>query len=442
MSVLTYNGITLAYNSTTYFRQEAVYEEVGGVDRMLTRYDITCQSVINSNYLSSIASNLLVNGQPGTDNAALIMNAIREKLLKPRRALSFTFNGVDIIPISPATFKRLDAKNGPQPRYCDIIQFNNSTFMISFAITAHYWENNVVNISANPVVKNNPGNPVLFNRWSERVSIDNCNYTTRTRQGKYGIRSDNVEGKTADSFRSDMAVLGVPEGFLRHSSDYAISPDGLILEYSIVDKEVYKKPPVPAFEAEGEYVETSSRGDGKRFGEVRVRLKGDKGAIATQSNLVYVCMAVCSTKLDIVGAPLTVEALQDPREKGVLEYAALKVGMYENWVECHMRAMIPPLNRKLKGVVIGRKAQVFTPLSDGQQAVLKPAYLDRGTASLLLQTASYYDPNLKQKLGAATPQDLVFPNNQFTPNASQRNRMAGPRPGEGGTTAEVGQDQV
>jgi hypothetical protein len=81
------------------------------------------------------------------------------------------------------------------------------------------------------------------------VQIDKFMASTRTRSGTFIIRSDNAERITADQIRTQMAVLGVPNGFQRESATYTQSTDGLSIKYDIVDKEYFKAPPQDAFEA-------------------------------------------------------------------------------------------------------------------------------------------------------------------------------------------------
>lgn len=406
MSLVSYNGIVFPYANITQFDQSAVYDDMGETDFFLTRFEIRLNAVINSDYMSLLAPTLSPDRQPVTDIAADIMNVVRKPLMTPRKTLSVKFNGVELIPGSgldnPATRGTVDASNGPQPQSCTIVPLTNKTFLVSYHIIAHYWENNLsLGITA-PFVSNRTGNDVLFNRWSETVEVDNANYTTRTRTGKYRIRSDNADGFQADQLRSRMAVVGVPAGFNRASSQYTISPDGLAISYNVVDKEVFKNPPQTAFTADGEYTETATRFDAKRFGDVWVDLRGSK--TTDQAKLLETAILICTAKLDINGAPLVVQG-GDRRKPGILESAEAKVWMYDNRVRCHMRAWIDPRNRRINGVLFLRNAAVSTPFSDPQGFAQTPNYLDRGTAGLLLQAAKYYDPSLRNtQLGTGTLQ--------------------------------------
>ncbi len=205
MSLLTYNSVTLPYPITTRFSQDAVYDE-SNTDRTLTKIDITVQSIITQDYLPIVCPDLPRFVPLGT-NAAGIMSVIRSQLLQSRKDLSFTFNGVQLLPQKAGVTGTVDAKNGPIPQSCHVTELNNNTFLITFHIIAHYIENNLIGIHS---LTNQDGNAVMTNRWEESVEINNLNMTVRTRAGSFSIRSDNDFGFTADRFRSQMAIVGIP----------------------------------------------------------------------------------------------------------------------------------------------------------------------------------------------------------------------------------------
>lgn len=388
MSTLRYNNITLPYVVMNDYTQEATYDDMGGTGFYLTRFDITCQTVLNSAYLRDIAPDLLSAGNPVTTNAADIMDAIRSRLLQPRKLLSIKTNGVELIPKVATNTGTVDSRNGPQPQSCVIVQLTNVTFLCVYHIVAYYWEKTDVDPNGSPIVRNLPANTVLYNRWSETADIDNCNYTKRTREGKIIIRSDNRQGIIADQVREQMAVLGVFKGFIRESAQYTVAPDGLALQYRIVDREVFKKPPVPAFEASGEYVENTTRAGAVRYGSVRVRLKGQK--TTDQAQLIVTAVNVGMSKLNLNGA------------RNILESASVYVDLYDNVVEFNARMMFKPgtkgsAKRRIKGcaTLAAGDEMTKTPFSDGEPFYL-PEPMTRGTAGLLLQAAAYYDPNLLQ----------------------------------------------
>lgn len=408
MSLFVYNGVTLPYLLTTQFRQEAVYDP-SQTDWHLIRLDLTVQFLLNVNYLDIIVANPEDEDPvqfPGNmDNAAQIMALLRARLLRPRRQLRMTFNGIDLIPSTSGNRGHVDAKNGPQPQHCNPIQLSNETFLVEYRIVAHYFQNRGISLDPNTY---EPRAVLLYNRWSETADIDSRNFTTRTREGTYAIRSDNKPGKIADEIRADMAMLGVPDGFNRVSSHYTVTPDGLAIQYRVVDRELFKQPPSPAYEADGSYTETTPyRGGTVRFGEVRVHLKGAKDT--DQGKLIKTAVAVAASKLLIAGAERS-----STQGIGLLDYSSITQQLYENEVEVRLRAQLAPRVSSIAGTVFGGPAiaalnakartngiagvnfnnMARTPFSDGVTNY-KPQYPIRGTAGYLLQAAAYYDPSLR-----------------------------------------------
>ncbi len=401
MSKIRYGGVTIPYAFTTSFRQEAVYDELGGTDYYVTRFTIECQGILNTAYIAEICPDLVIQaGMDFTDNAGDLMNIIRKRLLKPRQDLSITVNGVELIPKITGLPGTVDSQNGPKPQHCTITPLTTKTFLLTYEIQAEYWECPNIQPSSTPIVQNSPGGPVLFNRWSERVEIDGRNFSTRVREGVFAIRSDNSEGKLADELRTQLAVVGVPNGFLRERSDYTVDPSGLRISYRTVDREVYLLPPFPAYEAEGEYIETSTRmgNTPSRVGEVRVRLKADR--ITNRARLL-------ETAIQVAGSKLVNREFANGAFLGTLQQAVVKMELYDNDVECRMRALLNPQSDPTGK---GRKEQTWgfrldriaeTPYPNGPN---QPLYFPRGEISILLQAAAYHDPCLQAQLSCETGQ--------------------------------------
>jgi hypothetical protein len=385
MSVFTYNSVTLPYCYTTQLSQEAVGDE-SDTDFTYTKFTIGLEAIISASYLAVIYQSLVQNGVPVTSNPADIMNVVRSLLLQRRKPLSFKVNGVEQIPqIVSGNKGAVDARNGPIPRECRILQLNSTTFIISYRIEAHYWENFTIG-NGSPVVRaNNAGNPVISNRWEEQVSIDNCNRTTRTRRGKYVIRSDNVQGFLADQIRSGMAVLGIPSGFLRKQANYTIDPTGLGIQYEIVDEEQFKMPPRPAFEADGRYVETVSNMT-YRTGMVMVHLKADNRT--NQVDIAKTAIIVGCQRLRNGGA---IGPGVGTKISMILE-ASIDIPMYRNEATFKCVVLFSPTDVGFNNIKAFTQVSTLTPQSD--LVSYTPAYLDRGSASFLLQAANYYDPSI------------------------------------------------
>jgi hypothetical protein len=390
-SKLTYNGITLPFCDTQTFQQSAVRED-SDTDWYMTRFDIVVNCVVSADFLALVAPDLLNNETPRTTNAAEIMGVVRSRLLQHRKGLSFTFNGVELLPKKADVQGTVDASNGPKPNFCNVIQMNTACFLVQFSITAHYWEFNEITPGGATIRTNKHGGEVLYHRWSEKVSIDPSNYTRRAREGRIVIRSDNVSSAQADAIRLKMCVLGVPRGWVRDSSDYTVTPDGLGLSYSVVDREVFRPPPWPAYEADGEYSESSTVMGAVRYGQVRCRLRGykwrpDMGGLVgqddtPQTQLLRTAVAICTGKLRH-GSRFG---------RGILEYAVVSIGLFDSWVEASMRAKFIAEKGAVDTVVnplITRMSDLSFPYDPA------PEYPVYGGDGILLQAAGYYDPNLR-----------------------------------------------
>lgn len=432
MGVLTYNGVTLPYPLTTRFDQAAVMDD-SKTDFMATKYDILQQCVINLDYLDTIAPEL-VNPE-NNNNAAAVMNAIRKKLLTPRRALSYNVNGVEMIPsitggvslntTSATIVGTVDALNGPQPQSCNVTLLTNVTFLVTYHIIAHYWEN-VQSVDPHLNILYATGNNVLSNRWEESISYDNCMVATKHRAGKIVIRSDNVDGKIVDEVRESMAVVAVPAGFIRVSAEYKVDTSGLIMTYSITDKQVYKMPPPPAYEASGKYTETLVKNGAVKYGDFHIRLKGCNNAqFCTQDQLITVALAMATQKLAIRGfaeipqppppsaaeiivtdfynwwngTQVDINSLNNngkiPERFSILHRAVLSVDLFENVIDLAITCRFSKDKSRSQGIAGFQNAggtMTWTPYSSIKAA---PFYTSRGTDSILLQAARYYDPSLR-----------------------------------------------
>lgn len=413
MSIFTYNGITLPYAHTTNFSMDAIGDELGNTDLLYIKYDIEVESVINTSYLSTICGqDLLTAGQfiPEGLNPAGVMMYIKNKLMQRRKELVFSFNGTDIAPPKmPGVSTNVDARNGPIPQFCKYIQLSNETFLISYRVIAHYYDNLVANIDNDPPVTSRDSSAILSCRWKETLSIDGTNLTTRIREGKYVMRSNNEAKGIADQYRSQFAVLAVPEGCVRRKAEYTVDPSGLGIAFTIVDSEVYKLPPSPALTAKGSYRETCGKGGAMRQGHVKVVMQGDKTENASQERIIRTAVGAAASKLNAVGANLFAPGRG---RQGTLLGAAIEIGMYDNIVSVEIQALFPNANFRVEGLAWGRPNWTLTPGSTKNTPVMtagdaKSNYPLRGTMPSnfnFLQAAAYYDPNLQATVNAATGQ--------------------------------------
>lgn len=390
MSLFTYNSVQLPLPRMSQFERRAVYEG-SNTDWYCTRFDIRLQCLLNTAYL-----NISANGGPTLSNPAEIMNTLWTLLMTPRKGLSYMVGGVEMIPaIQNGSRSATDAINGPQPQFCNIIQITPTTFVIDYNIVAHYWQNN----PSDGTNTNNTANPVLYNRWTEQVTIDEMMISTRTRKGILRIRSDNTNGYTPDILRSALAVVSIPANFIRQASQYKVSEDGLTLSYQIVDREVFKMPPSPAFKAEGIYTDLGTGAQAAyREGIVRVKLFGAPST--DQSQLFNAAFTIAAEKMQAnLGQPITLNitsqgSVAATKLLKIPLYTEIRrsVWLYDNIVEIEARAMLNFAQGRKAGMPFGFDPMTFTPGSDNVPTA-PPPYRDRGSANLLLQAAAYWDPN-------------------------------------------------
>jgi len=411
MSVVVYNSITLPYAFATDFKKVPVRDPLGDTDWCKLRFEITVQCLVNVNYLPLMAPGLV--NSPTIDNAAAVLNQIRDRLLPPRKRLSYTFNGVEMIPqIQDGITGSVDAENGPKVQECGILQLTTETFLLSFSVVAHYWETRG---DQTVITDNKPGNNVLYNRWTETQEIDGANFSRRVREGVYAIRSDNVDGQLADQIRGDLAVVGIPHGFLRESSKYTVTEDGLRIKYQVADKEQFRMPPRPAFKAKGHYYETLGKTGAKIWGQILLQLEGDK--LTSQETLIQQAVSIGSSylfrRMQKLGQSWT-----------YLENAGARFEFYENKVEFLLRyftARTPQKAANIPGTVLIHgpiqgginTSEIFKSITcnvPGSEPGTNytPRYLNRGTAGpnapnltragLLLRACAYYDPSLRNNI--------------------------------------------
>lgn len=401
MSILSYNSITLPYSDVTSFDQQVMYED-SRTDWFCTRYDIAVRCLINVNYISLIAPALVEGSNPTTTNPAAIMTYLRKRLMAPRNRLSFTFNGIDLVPqtqLALGSNTRLpgtvDAQNGPMPQNVSFGLMTGTTFTLNYRIIAHYWENNATGPFPLP---NQTGSSVLYNRWTETVDIDNLNVTTRTREGKFVIRSDNADGQIADYYRDQFAIVGVPLRFLRLSSQYMQSPDGLALAYRVVDREQFKMPPNPAYYSDGEYIESFPLDGAWRFGDFRLLLRGANDT--SQSELINTALVISKQKYDrVLGG-----------DSSLLSFAvntSLRVNAYQNEIELRTRRQYAASPSLVGGyAAFAGQDLVYQPGTDDKtNSQLKKTYPTGGTANRLLVAAAYFDPSLDTASNAISASD-------------------------------------
>lgn len=397
MSAVTYNGIALPYALHTDFNQRNVYDD-SQTDRAYTRFDLSIQTLININYLSLYGitvANLqsYYNTMATTFSAGQIQRYIRQRLLQPRKLLSVRIAGTEMIPNNTVTGQKgtVDAKNGPQPIDCKVIQLHDVTFLVVFTLVAHYWEQDPSN---NSIPAKMSPDPVLYNRYTATQEIDDRNFVTRSRTGKFIIRSDNQTGTPVDELIGKTAFLAPSKGFLRTSSSYTVSPDGLGISYAYVDKQQYRMPPKPAFKAQASVRQVSSLQNGYlRNIEARVRLEGD--CKTDQGVLMTTALLIAMNRLAMGGVGKGIGHI------GIVSAIQLHAELYDNVVEVVAGGInVPTKERKVKAAVGGWEFDDIVQVPNYDPNYV-PNFRQLGWVPPLLQAASYHDPSLQAALNSS-----------------------------------------
>lgn len=394
--IISYNGVTLPYAATSRFDKTAV-PDPSNTDLTLMQYAIEVVVTLNYRYMAAVIGDGDDADGMQFQNAAACQVRIHDLLMERRKRLSVKFNNFEYIPDTGSARSPVDALNGPVPQYCRMIDMGNETFILQYGIVAHYYD--IVGVDPESLETLPGRSPVVYNRWKETVDIDEIGASVKTREGSFRIRSDPRSPITPDELRGDMAVLSIPDGFLRKSSKFSVSEDGLTLTYSITDQEYWKLPPTPAYVADGYYRETALGPAGAvKHAQCRTFLRGTN--YNDQTLLLEKALSVCLSKLALVGAPLK----KGGSNAAILISAVMEVKHYRNEVDVVITAMIPVGNKRFGKVPdpkmrLAGLTQLMTqvPFSESLPGVPggdppAPPQRTYGEASLLLTAASYFDP--------------------------------------------------
>jgi hypothetical protein len=294
MSYMSYNEVPMEVESFQRFDQMSVYSD-DGADYLYTQFTIVVRCLWHPRGVAFGAPP--VNE---TQSAAQSMQALRATLMKPRKTLIIkaphlgtstagnTFLRSPLLrppPFVEGTAYPVDAKNGPQPLFCNIVQIvGEDTMIVDFGIIT--WINECVGTAENPT------NPVLSHRWSQAHYIDEMQHTRRIVTGVAVLRTDllyNQNGAIivhADDFREHF-FHNVPPNFRRVAVNVNASSDGSRLEYvvedqevdGVIDPEIFSKAEVADIDGVySETVEAATGGEAFLRGTTLGALNGARGA--------------------------------------------------------------------------------------------------------------------------------------------------------------------
>jgi hypothetical protein len=306
---IAYGPIRLLNCHTLVFDQEMVFDE-SGTDLLYFKFTVRV-----AGFLHGRAPNLgadppyfwnptVATFPTPTDGSAGHHHYGIRHLFAPRQvfemrlgafydAVGNVYGGTPILSCAPfqsssdfreATNK--DLNNGPKVKIFNVTQVVGDT---SLRVEVEF---EICKLECDALGNCSNTSGVLSNRWSCIDEIDQNFYTTRTFQGKLRTVSSRIN---ANSFR-DYVVPPLQPGMRRQSMEFAVSTDGLHLEYTIVDREVAFAPPAPATSWSMSHTESATRqGELGFFSEVNVTLGGDR--LCDPKLLISIAVAIAEAKI-------------------------------------------------------------------------------------------------------------------------------------------------
>ncbi len=344
MTVIVYNDVVLTDVLTKNFQQEAVYDD-SDTDLLHHKFTVRVSGIVHSvvnadDYLwSSPASQL---------DAAHSEQLIRRLLMRPRRffvmSLSHTFDNIGEnvllramgpnapepdMPIIPAPHLinldgtiPIDLNNGPKPRRCEV------TLLAGTKVMRVEFEIEICILECSPTL---PGNAagVLSNRWNIQDDIDNEWYTTRTYNGRLRVAQAAMNAHMLRGW----IMPPLFAGFRREHITCVTTKDGLNLDYTIVDKQVFACAPYPAVSWEAVDAGVTEFGNNLRR-TVSVSVRGHKNS--DREALLRICNSIIESRLRL-GLQGT-----DGTRASTLEQATIESHLHENVVKMTATALCHP----------------------------------------------------------------------------------------------------
>ena len=260
-TTVTYNEVVLTNVLTREFRTEAIYEE-----QQVIAWRTTF-AVVGWVHLQHKVTTFI--SDLGAATVADQEDKIRKALLQPRKTLEFKV-GENVMlsclnseSFSGGKLEGLDVTNGPQPVHVDVTKIIGANALrVEFRCRCETLE-------CDPD-KNTKG--VLINQFSITEDRDENHYITRTIDGRVRFTHPNINKGQFDR----LAFPALEGGFRRDNIRTVKTRDGLWLEYSIRDKQVYVVPPPPATTFTCRHTERIVKGV-KFFGEINCKMTTKPG---------------------------------------------------------------------------------------------------------------------------------------------------------------------
>lgn len=227
------NDITMEIVHYNRVEREAVYNRAK-TTYLYTRwtFDLICQyNPAATTYNGSIP---MFAGQLPTQavgrTAGLTDASLRHWLMQPRGRLNVDMGGATNWIRSPMDGYTVDARNGPEPEFCNIITVHGDK-----TITVHYRITTWVNECSN----RRSVSPLLSHTWTRRVDVDQDHFSTLVTDGEAIFRVDELarNGWHPDMFRNAL-MHPVPSNCQRYGIQVVANEDRTGVTYSFIDQEL------------------------------------------------------------------------------------------------------------------------------------------------------------------------------------------------------------
>lgn len=307
MSTLTYGDYSLLYVQTQEFRTEPE-SDPSGADMLWTKYTLRVSGVL------TLDPNTLPN------NSAATLASIKYHLELPRRRLTYTVNGADLLSVTAVP----DARFGPEPTGAAVRQISSGVFFVEWGCVARIAGcGNEISAGGGPA-------EVVSLRWHQRETFDENWHSVLHTSGLLIVRTD-LRKVSADSFRA-LCTPPVPFNFVRYPSSYTLDETGTKLAFEFTDTERDVMPPSLATRASGQFVLSEPMPGGMRIAICTVRLQGPPNS--SRNDLMGQATSICIKKIEAAGP-------QRVSQTGQAIFGVVKTEMlYENVVEVQIQAKL------------------------------------------------------------------------------------------------------
>jgi len=291
-TTVIYNDYTFPELTTTASLDKTPIWTDDGIDYLYTHYHLEISFV----YEISL-------GSGGNQDVVSWLKARKFQLEAPRKKLIIKLNDTEYITVNPP-----DAKNGPFPTGLKVKQFTQKNAAICSWGVDFY----VVECSDNAP-------PLLTNRWDMGLQMDSKQLWSREINGVLIVRA----GAQPDAFRQ-FGVPKIPMGWKREAIIVKESSDGLKLNYTIRDRQVYVGQPAPCSEWEGHYAEATDYGmnstSALQYKHISLKAWGDVNT--SKANLLQFLAQILAARITIVAVS----------GGDFLQQATVSESLNENWV--------------------------------------------------------------------------------------------------------------